>query len=142
MTHRPIEEKFTRWVCPVCLKSYDALTMCASHIRREHPEPTREALDLVGSYVPYSSYTGQYVIMKVEWVSEGDELLGPCLWGDPCKGAKFKEHFWVYTAECGKPMDRTEAEAEWDRWKVKFMEDREKEFVEAHGCMFGKEGEE
>ena len=75
-------------------------------------------------------------------IALGDELHGPCLWGDPCKGARFKEHFWVYAAECGKPMDRTEAEAEWDGWRMNYMKDREKEFIEAHRCMFGKEGEE
>ena len=141
MTHRPIEEKITRWVCPVCMKSYEVRTMCETHIRQQHPEPTQEALDLVGSYVPCSNYTGQLIIMKVEWVNEGDELHGPCLRCDP-HGATFKEHWWEYASACGKPMDRTEVEAEWDRWRVKFVEAKEKELVEAHRCMFGKEGEE
>lgn len=142
MTHIPIEEKFTRWACPVCMKCYEVRTMCESHIRRKHPEPAPETLDLVGSYVPHSTCTGQYVIMKVEWVGEGDELHGPCLWGDPREGASFKKQFWVYVSSCGKPMDRMEAEAEWDRWRMEFMVDKEKGFIEAHRRMFGKEGEE
>lgn len=141
MTHIPIEEKFTRWVCPVCLKSYDVRTICESHIRREHPEPTQEALDLVGSYMVYSTCTSQRIIMRVEWVNTSDELHGPCLRCDS-HGVTFKEHWWVYAGACEGPMDRTEAEAEWDRWRKDYMERTEKEFDKACGLMFGKEGKE
>lgn len=141
MTHRPIEEKFSRWICPVCSRSFEVRTMCETHIRCQHPEPTREALDLVGSYVTYTDYAGTRTITRIEWVGEGDELHGPCL---KCgkDGVVFLKSWWVYAGACGGPMDRAEAEAEWDRWRDEYMEKKEKEFAEAHGCMFGKEGEE
>lgn len=141
MTHIPIEEKVSRWVCPVCLKSFEVRTMCESHIWSQHPGPTPEGLALVGSYVAYAAYTGDRCLMKVEWVGDGDELHGPCLRCDP-RGAEFKKCWWVYAGACEGPMDRAEAEAEWDRWRVKYMENKEKEFSEAYGQMFGKEGEE
>ena len=142
MSLEPVEENRSVWRCPVCSKRFDMRQYCEDHIQNQHPEPTPEALALIGSYLRFRLGDTRY-IMRVEQVPEGDRVYGPVVSLGWDGAIDFEENYWVLSdAVEHTVIDVDEAGQVWKGWCTDLADRLLRTADTAWELMLGKEGKE
>lgn len=120
MSREPVAEDRTVWRCPVCSERFDMRQSCEIHMKDRHPEPTPEALSLIGSYLRFRLGDTCY-IMRAEQVPEGDRVCGPAASFGWDGTVDFLEHHWIRSdAVEHTVVDEDEAGELWRKWCTDF----------------------
>lgn len=137
----PVEESRAVWRCPICSKMFDMRQYCEAHMEYQHPEPTPEALALVGSYLGFKEGDSKY-IMKAERVEGGSRVSGPAVSLKWDGTVDFDKYYWILSdAVEHTVIDGDEAGQVWKGWCADFADRLLKRADVAWGLMLGKEGE-
>ena len=141
MSREPVAEDRTVWRCPVCSERFDMRGSCETHMRDRHPEPTPEALALIGSYLRFRLGDTKY-IMKAEEAPEGGRVCGPAVSLGWDGTVDFEEHYWVLSdAVEHTVIGEDEAGQIWRKWCTDCTDKIMKRAEVAWELMLGKEGE-
>lgn len=113
MTQEPVKEMVPRWMCPICRQRFDMRDYCKAHIKDQHPEPTPEALALIGSFLSFEVLNRRYV-MRVDRATEDTVVGGPAVVLGWEGRVEFEESYWIL---CDKVehtvLDEDGARAAW-----------------------------